>query len=192
MGAGSRYAEIGRVTRVLPRTDITRGGFSGVLQENATVAENDRIQTQNSGRARVLLSDGSILNIGSSSSLVIKPATAGSRAGSLEIAYGMVRAQVVSAAGKPNFQLRTNTAVCGVLGTEVFLDVTPTSSHVVNLSDPKSGSKVRVASSDPRIKGDVVLGPGQGTIVEKGKPPIPPHEMGPAVTNQFVAATDIP
>lgn len=192
VGAGNRYAEIGKVTRVVPRTDVTRGGFSGVLQENATVAENDKIQTQDGGRARVVLTDGSILSIGSSSSLVIKPSTGVTRAGSLEIAYGMVRAQVSSQVGKPNFQLRTSTAVCGVLGTEVFVDVTPTSSHVINLSDPKSGSKVRVASSDSRITGEVILEPGQGTIVEKGKPPIPPHEMGRAMTDPLVSQTDVP
>lgn len=191
-GAAGRVVEIGRVTRVLARADITRGGFSGQVQENASVAENDRIQTQDGARARVVLNDGSILTIGSRSALVIKNATTSSRAGSLEIAYGMVRAQVASNPGPNRFQVRTQTAVMDVLGTTVFIDATPGSSHIVNLSDPASGSQVRVASANPRIRGEVLLNPGEGTVVEQGKPPIPPHAMGPDVTRHFVADTDIP
>src|SRR5258706_9136292 len=192
VSAAGRAVEIGRATRVIPRADITRGGFSGLLQENAGVAENDRIQTQDGGRARVVLNDGSILNIGSKSALTIKNETRSSRAGSLEIAYGMVRAEVVGRLAARRFEIRTFTAVGGVLGTTVFVDATPGSTHIVNLSDAASGSQVRVTSSNPRIRGHVVLNPGEGTIVEQGKPPVPPHAMGPEVTRQFVADTDIP
>jgi len=190
--AAGRVVEIGRATRVIPRADLTRGGSSALLQENSGVAENDRIQTQDGGRARVVLNDGSILNIGSKSALVIKKATASSRAGSLEIAFGMVRAEVVAKLGTRNFQIRTLTAVCGVLGTTVFIDASPGSSHIVNLSDPASGSRVRVRSASRRIRGEVVLNPGEGTIVERGKAPVPPHVMGPDVTRQFVADTNVP
>jgi len=190
--AAGRVVEIGRATRVINRADVMRGGFSGQLQENAGVAENDRIQTQDGGRARVVLNDGSILNIGSRSAMTIKNATSSARAGSLEIAYGMVRAEVTAKLAARRFEIRTFTAVGGVLGTTVFIDATPGSTHIVNLSEPASGSQVRVTSSNPRIRGVVVLNPGEGTVVEQGKPPIPPHAMGPDVTRQFVADTDVP
>ena len=73
----------GRVTRVIPRADLLRGRFGGLLKDNSEVAENDRIQTQSMGRARVVLNDGSILNVGSDSMLTIRGASQISRAGSL-------------------------------------------------------------------------------------------------------------
>lgn len=190
-GAAGRIVEIGKVTRVIARADITRGGFSGLLQENVSVAENDRIQTQDGSRARVVLNDGSILTMGSRSALVIKKPAPAAR-GSLEIAYGMVRAQLAGNTGARRFEIRTNTAVVGVLGTTVFIDAAPGASHIVNLSEPASGSQVRVVSANPKVRGEVVLNPGEGTVVEQGKPPIPPHSMGSEITRQFVADTDMP
>src|ERR1039458_6608038 len=111
-------AGIGRATKVIRSADLLRGSATTKLKENDAVNENDRIRTQSSGRVRVVLNDGSILNVGQSSLLTVRATTATSRAGSLELAYGRVRA-IVSPSKSPAspFEIRTATALCGVLGT---------------------------------------------------------------------------
>lgn len=182
----------GRVTRVIPRADLLRGRFGGLLKDNAEVVENDRIQTQSMGRARVVLNDGSILNVGSDSCLTIRGSSESSRAGSLELRYGRIRAAVVSQTSASQFQVRTATAVAGVLGTDIYVEIDGQATHIVNISAEGSRSQVRVVNIDRRVRGEVVLDPGQGTMVMPGEPPIPPHSMGGVVVSGFLALTDVP
>lgn len=166
-------ADIGRTTRVIRRADVLRGKSTIALKEQDGVAENDRIRTQSSGRVRAVLNDGSILNIGSSSLLTVRGAGETSRAGSLELSYGRLRAVVSAQAGK-SFEVRTKTAVCGVLGTTLFIDSSQDLTRVANLS-PEPGARVRVISTNPAVRGEVVLLPGQGTSVPAQGPPQPPR-----------------
>ncbi len=192
MAAGPARTDIGRVTRLIPRANFLRGGFGGALKENAAVAENDKIQTQDGARVRVVLDDGSILNIASNSMMTVKAGSQASRAGSLELRYGMVRAIIAEKAGRARFQIRTQTAVAGVLGTTVFVEQSNNMSHIINMSDPQSNSLVQVASSNPRIRGDVTLRPGEGTMVAVGQPPIPPHVMPVNEVQAYIAQTELP
>ena len=133
-----------------------------------------RIRTQSSGRARVVLNDGSILNIGSSSLLTVRGAEEATRAGSLELSYGLVRAVVTASVEQRSFQVRTSTAVCGVLGTTLFIDSSRDLTRVANLSE-EPDARVRVVSTNPAVRGEVVLLPGQGTSVPAQGPPQPPR-----------------
>ena len=129
-------AGIGRATKVIRSADLLRGSATTKLKESDAVEENDRIRTQSSGRVRVVLNDGSILNVGQSSLLTVRATTATSRVGSLELAYGRVRAIVSPAksAASP-FEIRTATALCGVLGTTLFVDSSRDLTRIANLSD---------------------------------------------------------
>src|SRR5258706_12276856 len=75
---------MGRVTRVVKTVDLLRGKSSAALKEQDALAENDRIRTQSSGRARVVLTDGSILNVGASTLFTVKSESASTRGRSLE------------------------------------------------------------------------------------------------------------
>ena len=166
--------DIGHTTRVIRRADLLRGKSTTALKEQDGVAENDRIRTQSSGRARVVLNDGSILNIGSNSLLTVRGSSEATRAGSLELTYGSLRALVTAAAGQRNFEVRTKTAVCGVPGTTLFVDSSQGLTRVANLSD-EPDARVRVTSTNPAVRGEVVLLPGQGTSVPAQGPPRPPR-----------------
>lgn len=181
---------VGYATRVLPRVELMRGRSTAYLREQDTVTENDLIRTRDAGRARVSLDDGSILNIGANSMLTVKAVPQASRAGSLELRYGKLRAVVAAQTASQAFQVRTATAVCGVLGTTLFIDATKKLSHVINISDPDSGSQVRVTSADPKVTGEVILLPGQGTLVPKGKPPGHPHAMPRADVDPLKVSTE--
>src|ERR1019366_4759933 len=71
-----------------------------------------------------------------------------------------------------SFEVRTNTAVCGVLGTDEAVDAgNPTATVVIAIS-----GVVTVRSSNPNVTGSVQLSPGQTTTVNQGQPPTQPTQ----------------
>jgi ferric-dicitrate binding protein FerR (iron transport regulator) len=183
----------GRATRVIPQVQLIHGKAKSSLNEMDPVVENDQIQTAAGGRARVVLWDGSILNVGAASQMVVKAAPAASQPAVIELAYGKVRAEVTKRMAGSAFEVRTSTAICGVLGTTLYVDHNSKNkfSHVINISPLDSGSQVKVRSSDPKISGEVTLNPGQGTLVYKGKAPSSPHTMGGPDRDQARLDTDV-
>ncbi len=184
----------GRATRVIPQVQLVHGKTKSWLAEFDPVVENDQILTQAAGRARLVLWDGSILNVGAASQLTVKSAPAATQPAAIELAYGKVRAEINKRMnGSTAFEVRTSTAVCGVLGTTLFVENNRQGrfSHVINMSPPDSGSQVKVRSADPKIGGEVTLDPGQGTLVYRGRAPSPPHVMGTVDTDGFRADTNV-
>ena len=82
----------------------------------------DVVKTGDGGRARVALDDGSVLNVGSSSTLTVTQHNAAAQQTQIELTYGRVRSQVVKQS-KPNakFEIHTGVGVAGVVGTDFFL-----------------------------------------------------------------------
>ena len=127
----------------------------------------DTIRTDRGGRARVRLEDGSILNVGSQASLVVTKHEPGKQQTELDLIYGKVRADVTKIATPDgHFEIRTKVAVCGVVGTEEYLDATDLATTVIALG----GGQVRVSAADPRFPGTVVLSPGEAVSVIAGQP----------------------
>jgi hypothetical protein len=112
----------GEVSRVVPKANIQRAGQQIAAAAQVPVLWQDAVVTDRGGRARVALDDGSVLNVGSESSLTVTQHDAGSQQTELELTYGRVRANVVRM-GRPGskFQVKTPTAVAGVVGTDFFL-----------------------------------------------------------------------
>ena len=81
-----------------------------------------RGRTGDGGRARVALDDGSVLNVGSSSTLTVTQHNAAAQQTQIELSYGRVRSQVIKQS-KPNakFEIHTAVGVAGVVGTDFFL-----------------------------------------------------------------------
>src|SRR5262249_56294856 len=78
--------------------------------------------TQTSGRARVSLDDGSVLNVGSDSSMKVVKHDAGAQQTDLEVTVGKIRAQaqkISQANGK--FEVHTPAGVAGVVGTDFYV-----------------------------------------------------------------------
>jgi len=181
----------GQVTRQIPPASVQRSqaaaaaarpaGAGGIVPKITPVAATDKMPiywedkliTGDGGRMRAQLEDGSILSLGQKSELVVREHNSRTQQSSLQLSYGQVRAQVVKLSRPDSkFEIRTNTAICGVLGTDEYVEATtPFSTLVMNLSDPNSRSQVEVRNSDARVTGMVVLNPGQATVVDQGKPP---------------------
>src|SRR5215475_13051114 len=118
--AGGQKA--GAVDRVIPAVSIARGTKSITASPKTEVDWADVVNTQASARARIALEDGSVLNVGSDSSVKVTKADGAAQQTELDLAYGKLRSQaqkITKADGK--FEVRTAAGVAGVVGTDFYL-----------------------------------------------------------------------
>jgi hypothetical protein len=112
----------GQISRVIPDAAIARGAQQLTASVKTLVDWGDVVHTGDGGRARVALDDGSLLNVGSSSSLTVTQHNSAAQQTQIELTYGRLRSQVVKQS-KPNakFEIHTAVGVAGVVGTDFFL-----------------------------------------------------------------------
>lgn len=112
----------GQISRAIPEVAIARGSQQLPAPVKTLVDWGDVVRTGDGGRARVALDDGSVLNVGSSSTLTVTQHNAAAQQTQIELTYGRVRSQVVKQS-KPNakFEIHTSVGVAGVVGTDFFL-----------------------------------------------------------------------
>jgi ferric-dicitrate binding protein FerR (iron transport regulator) len=117
--AGQRAGE---VSRVIPAVSIARSGKTITASAKTAVDWQDLVNTQANARARIALDDGSVLNVGSESSMKVVKQDAGAQQTELELTYGKLRTQAQKIA-KPDgkFEVRTPAGVAGVVGTDFFV-----------------------------------------------------------------------
>jgi ferric-dicitrate binding protein FerR (iron transport regulator) len=116
--AGQRAGE---VSRVIPAVSIARSGKTIAASAKTTVDWQDLVNTQVNARARIALDDGSVLNVGSASSMKIVKHDAGAQQTELELTYGKLRTQAQKIAKDGKFEVRTPAGVAGVVGTDFFV-----------------------------------------------------------------------
>lgn len=117
--AGQRAGE---VSRVIPAVSIARSGKTITASAKTAVDWQDLVNTEVNARARIALDDGSVLNVGSESSMKVVKHDAGAQQTELELTYGKLRTQAQKIA-KPDgkFEVRTPAGVAGVVGTDFFV-----------------------------------------------------------------------
>jgi ferric-dicitrate binding protein FerR (iron transport regulator) len=129
--AGQRAGE---VSRVIPAVSIARGPKTLPASAKSVVDWQDLVNTQANARARIALDDGSVLNVGSESSIKVVKHDAGAQQTELELTYGKLRTQAQKIA-KPDgkFEVRTPAGVAGVVGTDFFAgyDATTNTMNVI-------------------------------------------------------------
>lgn len=112
----------GAVDRVIPAVSIARGTKSINASAKTEVDWADVVNTQASARARIALDDGSVLNVGSDSSVKVTKHDGAAQQTQLDLAYGKLRSQaqkITKTDGK--FEVRTPAGVAGVVGTDFFV-----------------------------------------------------------------------
>jgi ferric-dicitrate binding protein FerR (iron transport regulator) len=177
--AGQRAGE---VSRVIPAVNIARGGKTIAAAAKTAVNWQDLVNTQVNARARLALDDGSVLNVGSDSSIKVVRHDAGAQQTELELTYGKLRTQAQKIA-KPDgkFEVRTPAGVAGVVGTDFFLEYADNSMNVIVFE-----GQVQVCN----LAGACVLAKaGQMTSVRSANhsEPAPPQQ---ATLDQLVTASN--
>ena len=112
----------GEVARVIPAVSIARGSKTLTASAKSVVDWQDLVNTQINGRARIALDDGSVLNVGSQSSVHVVKHDAGAQQTELELSFGKMRSQAQKIA-QPNgkFEVKTPAGVAGVVGTDFYV-----------------------------------------------------------------------
>lgn len=168
-GAPQAVRSAGTVTGAIPSETVQRQGQGAAhpLALRDSVNWQDVVQTQQTGRVRITLLDGSFLNVGARSVMRIVEHNPQTQQTQVELTLGRVRSQVVKLT-KPgaSFQMRTQTAVIGVVGTIFVVEASQNSTHVICIE-----GQVTVQNINPAIVGQVQLGPGQSTVVASGAAP---------------------
>lgn len=112
----------GAVDRVIPAVSIARGAKSLTASPKTEVDWADVVNTQASARVRIALDDGSVLNVGSDSSVKVTKHDGAAQQTQLDLAYGKLRSQaqkITKSDGK--FEVRTPAGVAGVVGTDFYI-----------------------------------------------------------------------
>lgn len=189
VSAQPKPSRAGEIRALVPTGHISHSGAAEeVAQRNAPVYWQDVVRADRGGRVRIGLLDGSILNVGSESSLRVIQHDPDTQQTQLELSYGRVRATAVRVA-RPNgkFEVRTPVAVVGVVGTGFGVlagaDFALVFCYV---------GAVRVHNSIESVLGEVILHAGEFTRVARGMPPTPAAPASPDQLREEQDETSIP
>ena len=162
--------QAGEVSSLLPQALIERGTAAAVeVNRNDPLFWRDWVETKERGRARLGLNDGSVINVGSQARLQVLEHEQAAETTELLLQAGKARTWIrrQSTPGR-KFQVRTNAAVIGFIGTHVYVESTETLTTVINVSGQSS-----IRSADETITEQVLLDAFEAVDVEPGKPPGP-------------------
>jgi ferric-dicitrate binding protein FerR (iron transport regulator) len=159
----------GKVSKELPEENVQHAKQTtwAALKTQDTVYWEDSIETLKYGRVQIQLLDGSTLNVGARSVLKVTKHDVANGQTAIEMTVGRMRADVVKIT-KPggSFEVKTQTAVIGVVGTSLIIHATLNNTHVICLE-----GRVTVSSINATIGGVTSLLGGQSTNVPRGGPP---------------------
>src|SRR3982074_2582946 len=182
-GAGQRAGE---VSRLIPAVSIARGPKSITASPKSVVHWQDLVNTQVNARARIALDDGSVLNVGSESSMKIVKHDAGAQQTELELTYGKLGSQAQKIA-KPDgkFEIHTPAGVAGVVGTDFYVSYGNSTMNVIVFE-----GLVRVCNLAGVC---VVVKPGQISSVRSGdnSAPLAAAQATLDVLTEAVNSTDV-
>jgi hypothetical protein len=159
---------------------------------------NDLLKTEQKGRLRAGLTDGSILSLGSNSELRVVQHDAASQQTSLEMNFGKVRSKVVKVT-QPNgkFEMKTANAVIGVIGTDFFVGYDSNKTTVIcytgTVSVTPIGNAKIVKNSGESTQNQVLVSAGQMVVISSEIPPagFEPQSTPPEVQRASMQDTTV-
>ena len=183
-GVMAQAQHAGQISRSVPKTNIQRGTQLVEASAQAPVLWQDVVNTDRGGRARIALDDGSVLNVGSESSLAITKHDANTQQTELDLAYGRVRANVVKLS-RPGaeFKVKSRTAVAGVVGTDFFFSFINNVAQLIVYE-----GVVQLCNLAGQC---VTVGAGQMTTQRGNSAPDQPTNVSPAQSMQAAQNTQV-
>lgn len=164
----------GKITRVDGKVTIIRDGKTIPAQTGVAILEGDSIQTEVRAKVKMLMADGTILDIGPSSKFNIteyyyNPTTRAN----YSLVYGRGRAKVPRSRKRQNVRFTTPTAVAGVRGTDIIFEYNAATGQTRIIV--VTGTVIVVNPSAPGQ--ETILTAGMTTTVGAGMSPTPPVPM---------------
>ena len=184
-GAGQKA---GSVTSAIPEETVQHVGQKEMgLKVQDPVLWEDLVRTIKNGRVRIELLDGSVLNVGVRSTMKITKHDPQSQQTQLEMTVGRLRGEVTKIS-KPggSFQVRTQTAVIGVVGTVLVIWATPRFTRIWCIEGTLQVSNINAA-----VGGAITLHAGEYTTVPSGEPPTSPAHFSPGQIQPELRLTSI-
>lgn len=181
---------IGQIVKLSGNAAVTRAGATAPLVLGSALEAGDTLTTDAAGRLRLQLIDGSVINLGSQSTLsiddVISDGPGTERQIALELELGALRAHAAPATPQSRFEIRTTKAISAVRGTEWGIRTNEVQSDILVLSGRVGVRKNEVsgksAISLTRTLGVTVTDQGLGQITRWGE----------AQVNALLSATEVP
>lgn len=138
------------------------------------------------GKARIELTDGTIVSVGEKSTVRIADvAAAGATpATRVELISGALRLLVVKATPAARFEVETETAIAAVRGTDWAVEATRDSTGVVVVTGSVDVANRGTPPATVRLDQ-----PQAGTDVARGRAPTPPARWGPPRLSALLART---
>jgi ferric-dicitrate binding protein FerR (iron transport regulator) len=195
VGAPAEGQPAGQIRALIPMA--TRNAKTAQINDN--LQWNDLLKTEQKGRLRANLTDGSILSVGSNSELRVVQHDAASQQTSLEMNLGKVRSQVVKITqpgGK--FEMKTPNAVIGVIGTDFFVSYNGNQTTVICYTgkvwvSPLGNAKI-VKNSGESTESQIQVSAGQMVVISSEIPPagFEPQPTPPDVQRASIQDTSVP
>jgi len=168
--AGGQTA--GQISALIP--SATRNAQPAKIKDD--LSWNDLLKTEQKGRLRAGLTDGSILSLGSNSELRVVQHDGASQQTSLEVDFGKVRSKVVKIT-QPNgkFEVKTANAVIGVIGTDFYVSYEANKTTVICYTgkvwvSPIGDAKI-VKNSGQSSENQIQVNAGQMVVISSEIPP---------------------
>lgn len=185
MAAVQGQAAVGRFIQVQGRVDLLRQGElpATPAELHGEVEVGDIVRTKSASRAQIQFVDDTLVTIGPESRIAIEKylfdARKGQRQAVLQVFLGLVKTVVskLYQVDRPDFILKTHTAVMGVRGTEWLAFLLPNRTDIYVYEAGAGGLEVR--NIFPEIKGVALVESGHYTQVRAGQPPTPPVPFAP-------------
>ncbi len=168
----------GTVSNAIPNEVVQRQGQTAEipLKLKDDVNWQDLVKTLKAGRVRMELLDGSVLNVGARSQMRIVKHDPQAQQTEAELTVGRLRAEVVKLTKSTgSFQVRTQTAVIGVVGTIFLIHATVKFTRVWSIDGP-----LRVSNAVSSVVGTATVNTGEFVTVPRGLPPGGVAKFSPA------------
>ncbi len=183
---GSQAA--GTVSAAIPAETVQRNGQTtpAPLKVQDPVYFQDVVRTLNTGRVRIALQDGSVLNIGARAEMRIVKHDAQTQQTAIELRAGKLRSEVqhITKQGG-SFEVTTQTAVIGVVGTHFLVEADPKKTRVWCIE-----GLVNVRNLNPAVVGLIVLHAGEFTSIALGVPPAAATSVSPSTVQTQISQTN--
>jgi ferric-dicitrate binding protein FerR (iron transport regulator) len=181
--------QAGKVAAEIPHGFVQRAGQTAEmpLDLNDPVYWNDEVLTHATGRLRLELLDGSTMNIGARSTMRVVKHDPQSQQTEIELKLGRMRSEVVKLT-KPDakYEVRTQTAVIGVVGTVHEIRATQDSTYLWCIIGLCTARNI-----NPLVQGVVNLTGGQFSLIPRNGPPSVPAASSPGDLNAQTQGTDM-